>query len=166
MEQVAFYVFATVALAGGLLMVTRRNPLDGAFALVFSLAALAGLFAMLHAEFVFILQILLYAGAIMVLIIFTIMLLNLTPRELKERRVGPVRLALTVALCAVGAALFVRGFRDLPPAAASLSEGFGTVETVGRTMLRQGTMVFPFEVISLLLLVAILGVVILAKREI
>ena len=63
-------------------MVTRKNPLAGAFSLILSMVALAGLFAMLLAEFIFVLQVLVYAGAIMVLIIFTIMLLNLKKEEL------------------------------------------------------------------------------------
>src|SRR5678815_6034790 len=88
MDVILFYILAFFAVAGGLLMVSLKNPLSGAFSLILSLCSLAGLFAMLHAEFVFILQVLVYAGAIMVLVIFTIMLLNLKEEELHEAPVG------------------------------------------------------------------------------
>ena len=149
---------------GGLLMVTRRNPLAGAFALVLSLASLAGLFAMLHAEFVFILQILLYAGAIMVLVIFTIMLLNLSSEELREAPVGRLRGVIIAALSLAGMALFLRTLRQVPTVAADVSNNFGNIEPVGELML--GRYLYPFEIISVLLLVAVVGVVLLAKKVI
>jgi len=163
-EAVAFYTFASMSVAGALLMVTRKNPLAGAFALVLSLAALAFLFAMLHAEFVFILQILLYAGAIMVLIIFTLMLLNLTPEELKEPPVGKIKGFLIIAFCVAGFVAFVRALRTVPDGVAGVSENFGNIEPVGRLMM--GNYVYAFEVISVLLLVAAVGVVLLAKKVI
>jgi NADH-quinone oxidoreductase subunit J len=146
-------------------MVTRRNPLAGAFSLVLSLASLAVLFAMLHAEFVFILQILLYAGAIMVLIIFTIMLLNLRPEELREPPVGRVK-GLIILVATVAAFIgFTRVLLTIPTGAPhDVAATFGNVEPVGQLML--GTYLYPFEVISVLLLVAVIGVVLLAKKVI
>jgi NADH-quinone oxidoreductase subunit J len=164
MELVIFYILGGVSVAGALLMVTRKSPLAGALALVVSMGALAGLFAMLHAEFVFILQILLYAGAIMVLIIFTIMLLNLSPRELKERPVGKVKGLFIVAATVVGFLGFVRVLLQLPEGVRFVAPTFGNIEEVGALMLT--SYLFPFEVISVLLLVAIVGVVILAKKVI
>lgn len=108
MELAVFYIFASLSVLGALLMVLRRNPLDGAVSLILSLCAVAGLFAMLHAQLLFILQILLYAGAIMVLIIFVIMLLNLSKEELKEPPAGKVK---TLAILAAVAAAFY-GFTD------------------------------------------------------
>lgn len=164
MQQIAFYTFATLSVFGALMMVTRKNPLAGAFALVVSLASLAGLFAMLHAEFVFILQILLYAGAIMVLVIFTIMLLNLSPEELREPAIGRFRGAVIIAATAIGLAGFIRVLKTLPDAMPEIEPGFGNIEPVGELML--GKYLYPFEVISILLLVAVVGVVLLAKRVI
>lgn len=164
MEVFAFYAFASASVVGALLMVTRRNPLAGAFSLVLSLAALAFLFAMLHAEFVFILQILLYAGAIMVLIIFTLMLLNLTPEELKEPPIGALKGFLILAFCVAGFVAFVRVLRTIPEGVAGVSPDFGNIEPVGRLML--GNYLYAFEVISVLLLVAVVGVVLLAKKVI
>lgn len=164
MESVVFYIFAVLSVLGGIVMVTRRNPLTGAFALVVSLASLAGLFAMLHAEFVFILQILLYAGAIMVLVIFTIMLLNLTNEELREPPVGRFRGLIIFVGTVVGLAGFVRVLTTLSYRADSLPADFGNIEPVGELML--SSYLYPFEVISVLLLVAVVGVVLLAKKVI
>jgi NADH-quinone oxidoreductase subunit J len=164
MQAVLFYMLAFLAVAGGLLMVSMKNPLSGAFALILSLCSLAGLFAMLHAEFVFILQILVYAGAIMVLIIFTIMLLNLKKEELQEAPVGWMRLLLTATLCAVAAFGAVQVFGDIGPAKVEMTADFGSIEPVGRLMLTD--FLYPFEVISLILLVAVVGVVLLAKKTI
>jgi NADH-quinone oxidoreductase subunit J len=162
MAALFFYIFAALSIAGGVMMVALRNPLSGAFALVLSLVSLAGLFAMLHAEFVFILQILVYAGAIMVLVIFTIMLLNLKKEELHEAPVGWMRAILLLVVCGAGAFAFVQVFAELPVAATSVPDDFGTMAVVGRVML--GQYLYPFEVISLVLLVAVVGVVLLAKK--
>lgn len=164
MQAVLFYILAGLAVAGGLLMVSLKNPLSGAFSLILSLCSLAGLFAMLHAEFLFILQILVYAGAIMVLIIFTIMLLNLRKEELQEAPVGWMRLLFTATLCAVGAFGAIQVFGDIATAPVDVATSFGNMEPVGRVMLFE--FVYPFEVISLILLVAVVGVVLLAKRVI
>lgn len=164
MELVIFYILGGISVIGALLMVTRRNPLAGAIALVVSMAGLGGVFAMLHAEFVFILQILLYAGAIMVLIIFTIMLLNLSPKELKERPVGKVRGTVVVAAVVVAFIGFLRVLLLLPEGVEFVSPTFGNIEEVGALML--SSYLFPFEVISVLLLVAIVGVVVLAKKKV
>jgi NADH-quinone oxidoreductase subunit J len=164
MDAILFYILAFFAVLGGMLMVSLRNPLSGAFSLILSLCALAGLFAMLHAEFVFILQILVYAGAIMVLIIFTIMLLNLKKEELAEAPVGWMRLLLCATACAAAAFGAVQIFGEVEPMNVQVAPDFGNMETVGRSMLSD--FVYPFEVISLILLVAIVGVVLLAKKVI
>jgi len=161
---ILFYIFAALAVLGGLLMVSMRNPLSGAFSLILSLVSLAGLFAMLNAEFVFILQVLVYAGAIMVLIIFTIMLLNLNKDELEEAPVGALRLVFTALVCAVAAFGAIKVFGTVPAPEVQLSADFGSIEGVGRLMLSD--FLYPFEVISLILLVAVVGVVLLAKKVI
>lgn len=164
MDAILFYILAFFAVMGGVLMVSLKNPLSGAFSLILSLCSLAGLFAMLHAEFVFILQVLVYAGAIMVLIIFTIMLLNLKKEELEEAPVGWMRLLFTATVCAAAAFGAVHIFGEVRPMTVPVAPDFGNMETVGRSMLSD--FVYPFEVISLILLVAIVGVVLLAKKVI
>jgi NADH-quinone oxidoreductase subunit J len=162
MQALFFYIFAFLSIAGGILMVSFKNPLSGAFSLVLSLVSLAGLFAMLEAEFVFILQILVYAGAIMVLVIFTIMLLNLQKEELREAPVSKLRVLLILVACAVAAFGVAEVFSMLPTGMAAVDPDFGSIEAVGREMF--GSYLYPFEVISLVLLVAVVGVVMLAKK--
>jgi NADH-quinone oxidoreductase subunit J len=163
MEAVFFYIFAFLSVAGGVLMVSFRNPLSGAFALVLSLVSLAALFAMLEAEFIFILQILVYAGAIMVLVIFTIMLLNLKKEELREAPVSKIRVLLILVACAVAAFGLMETFSMLPePSTTAVASDFGSIEAVGRELFSD--YLYPFEVISLVLLVAVVGVVLLAKK--
>jgi NADH-quinone oxidoreductase subunit J len=167
MEALFFYLFAFLSIVGGVLMVSFKNPLSGAFSLVLSLVSLAALFAMLDAEFIFILQILVYAGAIMVLVIFTIMLLNLNKEELHEAPVSRIRVLLILVLCALGAFGLMQVFAMLPASTAGVLPGaidpsFGSIKSVGREMF--GNYLYPFEVISLVLLVAVVGVVLLAKK--
>ncbi len=88
MESLLFWTFAVITLAGGVGVVLARNPVNGAMALVGSFFALAGLFLLLDAQLIAALQILVYAGAIMVLFLFVIMLLNLGPRDLGPPRFG------------------------------------------------------------------------------
>lgn len=164
MQAILFYILAALSVAGGILMVSQKNPLSGAFSLILSLVSLAGLFAMLHAEFVFILQVLVYAGAIMVLIIFTIMLLNLKKEELEEAPVGWMRGLLTAVACAVAAFGAIRVLGDVKSGGNQVAAGFGSLEAVGHSML--SSFIYPFEIISLILLVAIVGVVLLAKKVI
>jgi NADH-quinone oxidoreductase subunit J len=164
MELIVFYIIAAIAVAGALIMVSMKNPLGGALGLVLSFVALAALFAMLHAEFVFILQILLYGGAIMVLIIFTIMLLNLSPQELKEPPVGRIKTLFILAAAVVGFVGFARVLTMFPEGVPYVAPTFGNIEEVGALMLSK--YLFPFEIISVLLLVAIIGVVLLAKKKV
>ncbi len=164
MEAVLFYVFAAMAVLGALAMVSLRNPLSGAFSLVLTMVALAALYAMLSAEFVFVLQVLVYAGAIMVLIIFTIMLLNLDEHELKETPVSVPRFVVMGAASAALAAVMIRALRTMNLPRAVTDETFGSIEGIGRMML--GKYLYAFEVISLVLLVAVVGVVLLARRRV
>jgi len=164
MELVVFYIIASLSVIGALLMVTRKNPLAGALSLVLCLVSLAMVFAMLHAEFVFILQILLYAGAIMVLMIFTIMLLNLSKKELKEPPVGRIKGLFIIVVSLIGLIGFIRILRFLPDGTEFVGPSFGNIEKVGALMLSH--YLYPFEIISVLLLVAVVGVVLLAKKVI
>jgi NADH-quinone oxidoreductase subunit J len=164
MEAVAFYALGSIAVIGALLMVTRRNPLGGAFSLILSLCALAGVFAMLHAEFIFILQILLYAGAITVLVIFTIMLLNLRKEELEEPPAGKIKTLFILVASAFGCYGFISVLSTMSLKHPRLSDSFGSVEEVGTLMMT--SYLYPFEVVSVVLLVAIVGVVLLAKKVI
>jgi len=164
MQTVVFYILSVIAVVGAVLMVTRRNPLGSAFSLVLTLLSVAGLYAMLHAELLFILQILVYAGAIMVLIIFTIMLLNLKEEEIEEPPAGKLKTIVILAAVVAGCYGFLRVFAQIPRGYLKVAEDFGSVERVGELMMT--SYLFPFEIISVVLLVAIVGVVLLAKKVI
>lgn len=165
-----FWGFAGLAVGSAALCISRRSPVASALWLVVTLFALAALFVILDAQFIGVLQVLVYAGAIMVLFLFVIMLLNLGrggPSDLK----GP--LGLLVAALLAGT-LFVQ-LRSLgavgPPAAIRLPEGTmaalqreqGMVQTVAQPLFSD--YLIPFEITSILLLAAIVGAVVLAKRK-
>jgi NADH-quinone oxidoreductase subunit J len=158
-----FIAFAALASIGAIVMVTRRNPISSALALTVSLIALAGLFAGLSAHFLFAIQLLVYAGAIMVLVIFVIMLLNLRDEDLKTEglnllRGGAATIAGIVIFVAL-ARLFARVRVELPAAPAD----FGQAQPISRLLFTD--YVVPFEIVSLVLLVAIVGAVVVAKRH-
>ncbi len=162
MEAVLFWILAALSVAGALVTVTRRNPLASALALAVVLVAVAGLFAMLDAHLLFILQILVYAGAIVVLIVFVIMLLDLDAEKLGEMRVRWGKFTISALPCAIGALLVLRMLRGMPEMQEPAGRSFGTVTDVARSMF--GPYMLPFEILGLILLVGILGAVVLAKR--
>lgn len=169
METILFWVFAVVAVVSAALMVGLKNPLMGALSLAISFLATAGLFSLLSGPFVGIMQVLVYAGAIIVLVLFVIMLLGADEPTIRKERIGVVRLALGGLLGLPFAGIVVFAILDwgkqprAEVSAASLPEGFGGIEAFGNLLFRE--YVYPFEIVSILLLVAIIGVVVLAKRE-
>lgn len=163
MEVFLFYLFGGIAVASALLVVTRRNPVASAIFLILCFFCLAVLYVLLRAHFVAVIQVLVYAGAIMVLFLFVIMLLNLSQLEF-----GRVRnLVVKVVGAVLGVVLLVNLLgvinKPLLPQGAPLSEGFGGTEQLG--MLLFSKYLIPFEVASVLLLAAIIGAIILARRE-
>lgn len=159
---VAFYLLSTLVLVGAIATVTLANPLTGAVCLVGTLFSLAGLFALLQAHFLAAIQILVYAGAIMVLFVFVIMLLNRPEQEEVGlwRSFGTKLLGLA-AVTLLGWRLLglFAGFGRPGPA----PDDFGTVRAIGRVLLSD--YLFPFEAISLVLLVAIVGAVVVAHPK-
>lgn len=162
MDAILFWILAGVSVVAGLVTVTRRNPLASALGLAVALVSMAGLFAMLHAHLLFILQILVYAGAIIVLIIFVIMLLNLGERDLKNLGIQPVKFGLSAAVCSIGAVLVLMALRGLPRFRDNVPDDFGTAAHVGRALF--GPHLIAFEIVGLILLNGIIGAVILAKK--
>ncbi len=167
--MIAFYLFAAVAVAASLLVIAQRNPIYSVLLLIASFGALSGLYVLLDAPFVAVIQIIVYAGAIMVLFLFVVMLLN-APQEDTEHdvtvhpllRAGPLRIgAGLAALLAVELvwALTVAGAESGAFAGGAVS---GVAE-IGRLLFTDYA--FPFEVTSVLILVAMVGAVVLARRE-
>lgn len=170
MESVLFYLFGGAALATAMYVVSARNPLHGAMGLIGTFFALAATYVLLQAHLLAVLQLLVYAGAIMVLFVFVIMLLNLKDEELGERRSTPAKLIGAVSLGFMGVMLALKVFAplrssvDLAAAGAGTADGFGTVKAVGRVL--YGPYLLPFEATSLLLLVAIVAAVVVARVRI
>ena len=171
-ETILFYLFAAGVLAAGAQVVLRRNPLHGALALVASFFFLAGIYVLLSAHLIAILEVIVYAGAVMVLFVFVIMLLNLKDEELGEQRltawkaIGALAVlgAVGVSARAMLSSVYGSGgvVRDL--AREQAAQGFGGVKAVGRAIYLHSLL--PFEITSLLLLVAIVGAVVVAKGKI
>jgi NADH-quinone oxidoreductase subunit J len=164
MELVAFVILTTAVLVTGLVVIRHRNKVVAALALAGNLVSIAGFYLLLNAQFLALLQVIVYAGAIMVLILFVIMLLNL-PDEAKQHGTGGVQGTLAVILAAafaviLGVALYHSMDGSGFPAPAA---GFGTVESVGVALFTH--YFYAFEAISLLLVVAMIGAVLLAKRR-
>lgn len=160
--MILFFILAGLSVLFSLAVVFQRNPVHSAMALVATLFLMAILFLTLDAPMVGFLQILVYAGAIMILFLFVIMLLN--PGVLERRRPLWWGLGSMSALLLVfEVVVFLSGIRRQESQVAAVGEGFGGPEMLGRTLFRD--FVLPFEVASVLLLVAIVGAVVLAKRE-
>jgi NADH-quinone oxidoreductase subunit J len=161
MGLVAFVILAAVAVGSALGLILKRNPIHGALFLVVNLASVAALYLTLGAEFLAAAQVIVYAGAIMVLFVFAIMVLipgkeetGVDPRRRVRLTALPVGGVLVVLLViVVGRAVVTPGSAGAP----------GNVETVGRLLFTD--YLFPFELTSVLLLAAMVGVLLLARRR-
>jgi len=164
MSAVLFFIAATGALAGAIGVVMVRNPFYSVLALVFHLLSLAALFLLLRAEFVAAGQVVVYAGAVMVLYVFVVAYVG-GGEELASgsalRVLGPLfALALAIELCF---ALLGSALKGISTKGSPFLPGFGSPRHIGQLFLTR--YLFPFEVASLLLLVAAIGAVVLARRR-
>ena len=160
-SDILFFIFSALALICGIMILISRNPVNSAMFLVLTIASLAGLFVLLEAFFLAAVQILVYAGAVMVLFLFVIMLLDLKVEERRKIKV----LGIAGAAVAVGTivAIFVKclhGTRLNVERAPNFQAG--TIE-LGKLLFTQ--YLLPFEIVSVLLLVAMVGVILLSKKD-
>jgi NADH-quinone oxidoreductase subunit J len=165
LEVILFYIFAFGGIASALLVVTRRNPIIAAIYIIINFFCLAGIYLTLHAQFIAVVQILVYAGAIMVLFVFVIMLLNLgDERSLRDgfswKKVVAGGFGFGVLMELVYIFMIPSG---TPTIEMTRATDIGTVEAIGRVLFTQ--FLFPFEVTSLLLTAAIVGAIVLAKKN-
>ncbi len=162
--NLVFYLFAIITVVSAIIVVTHRNIMYAAFALLFTLFGVAGLYAMLNADFIAVAQIMIYIGGILVLLIFGVMLTsNITGVDLKTGSMSKLqRWIMTVIslLIAIGLAImysttdWVR--KDIP-------EVNSTVDTIGNLLLTD--YLIAFEVASVLLLIAIIGAALIARHK-
>jgi NADH-quinone oxidoreductase subunit J len=159
-QEYLFYLFAALTLICGALVILNRNPVNSAMFLVLAIASLAGLFVLLHAFFLAAVQVLVYAGAVMVLFLFVIMLLDL--KEEQRRKIKAFGAAAGVISVAAIGFVFARSLAGSRlPGVANMPEG-DTVE-LGKLLFTHYAL--PFEILSVLLLVAMVGVILLSKKD-
>jgi NADH-quinone oxidoreductase subunit J len=162
LPDIIFYLFAALTLACGAMVLLSRNPVTSAMFLVLTIVSMAGLFVLLHAFFLAAVQILVYAGAVMVLFLFVIMLLDLKEEERRKIK----SFGLIGGVIAVGAifAIFTKSLWTTRP-----GYNLPTPQLDGATI-PLGKLLFteyllPFEIVSILLLVAMVGVILLSKKD-
>jgi len=161
-----FFLLAAVSVVSAVLMVVQRNPVNSALYLILNFFSLAALYLTLQAQFIAIVQVLVYAGAIMVLFVFVIMLLNLGDDKKLSEHLGPktyIAVALVVGLFAELVFIFSQSRADGVTQLAPNAGRMGTVEFLGQVLYTK--FLFPFEMTSFLLLAAIIGAVVLAKKK-
>lgn len=165
MQDIFFYIFAFLTLLCGFMVVANpfsRNPVTSAMFLVLTIASMAGLFVLLHAFFLAAVQVLVYAGAVMVLFLFVIMLLDL--KEEERRKLNKFGIAAGVIGVGSIAAILLKTLME-----SKVGEGLaapvkqGQVKDLGRILFTQ--YLLPFEILSILLLVAMVGVILLSKKD-
>ncbi|HZO90267.1 MAG TPA: NADH-quinone oxidoreductase subunit J [Chthonomonadaceae bacterium] len=167
-EPIIFWIMAVISVVAAILMVANRNPVRSALFLVATFLCVAVLYLALTAQFIAAIQIIVYAGAIMVLFLFVIMLLNLgAPQALRERGTIQPFAAVGLGLLFIIALLGSESLIRVPRPAAPANPDLGTVQSVGLNLFAPTLpWLFPFEVTSILLLVAIVGAIIMAKRRV
>ena len=169
LETTGFYFFATLAVISAIFMVLKKNPVASVFSLIITFISIAGLYATLYAHFLAIIQILVYAGAIMVLFLFVVMLLDLRGEELffkvqKGVKIGGLLLAaifLAEIWFVASSALIVSSSRGNMTAETIAREG-GNTALLGKLLFTE--YLLPFELTSVLLLVSIIGAVLMSRR--
>jgi NADH-quinone oxidoreductase subunit J len=169
MTDAAFYIFGGIAILASLLVIAQRNPVYSVLLLIASFGALSGLYILLEAPFVAVIQIIVYAGAIMVLFLFVVMLLN-APQEDTEHDLrmhpllgpDPMRFGAVLAL-ALAAELGWALSRSRGESGSFGAAAVASVAAIGRSLFTEYA--FAFEVTSILILVAMVGAVVLARRE-
>ena len=168
MDTVLFWLMATVAVVASLLVVGQRHPMYSVLLLILSFAALAGLYVMLDAPFVAVIQIIIYVGAIMVLFLFVVMLMNVPTEEisptdrLRLLTAGPRRFGAALALIlAVELFYALRGLKSEPM--PDVHAAGTSVHDIGVRLFSDYA--FAFEATSVLILIAMVGAIILARKE-
>lgn len=165
MNAFLFFLFASVAIAAAVLVIVHRNPVYSALSLILTLFALAGLYVLLQAPFIAAIHIIVYAGAIMVLFLFVIMLLDLKKDEKKEggNKLGPILGIAAAVILVVEIFFFITSTRSPAASGAPMNSITGDTQSIGLLLFTR--YLFPFEIASVLLLSAIIGSIVLAKLK-
>lgn len=166
-DTIVFFILAAASIISAILVITRRSPIISVVYLVFNFIILAIIYLTLHAQFIAVIQVIVYAGAIMVLFLFVVLLLNLGKEEmLTEKITYKKRIAIGLAVVMLVQIIIglTTSFGEYPNQLSPLATQIGTVEHIGKVLFTD--YLLPFEIASILLLAAIIGAVVLAKKRI
>ena len=167
MDALAFYIFAAITVLASLLVVGQRNPMYSVMLLIVSFGALAGLYVLLDAPFTAVTQIIIYAGAIMVLFLFVVMLLNVSREDAIARAIGPTGMKVGAILSLVLGAEVVWALSGIGLSwfseDAATTHAVSDVGRIGSALFTKYA--FAFEATSILILVAMVGAIVLARKE-
>ncbi len=164
MSDIIFIGLSFFAITGGIAMLVYKNPMYSALGLLVSIMAVAGMFALLNATFLFMVQIIVYAGAIMTLILFLLMFLNIKEENLPKEPKKYFLIGLGAVIMIPFNVVILKAVSNLPDANMNIVEGsFGDIKPIGGLL--YDDWILAFELISILLLIALVGSIVLAKRK-
>jgi len=164
MTDLIFVALSFLAISGAIAMIVYANPMYSALGVLISMLSVAGMFALLNATFLFLVQIIVYAGAIMTLILFILMFLNIKEEDLPKEPKKYKLIALGAVIMLPLNILILKAVAKLPPKDFSITDsGFGDIKPIGMQLYTNWLL--AFELISILLLVALIGSVVLAKKR-
>jgi len=163
-NEIIFSILAVITIVSSIVMISAHRPIDSALSFIVTLISVAALFGLMNATFLFVVQMIIYAGAILTLILFIIMFLNIKDENLPDEKYKNRWLLATSVLIFPFSAILIDLILKSDIAVKSVTdENFGTIKDVGLTLFSQW--VLPFELVSILLLVALVGSVTLSKRK-
>lgn len=164
MSDLVFIGLSFFAIAGGVAMLILKHPMYSALGLLVSILAIAGLFALLNATFLFMVQLIVYAGAIMTLILFLLMFLNIKEQDLPKEPKKNILIAIGAAIMIPFNVVILKAVSNLPNADMNIKEStFGDIKPIGELLYNDW--ILAFELISILLLVALVGSIVLASKK-
>ena len=162
MSDTLFYILGALAIVGSIGMISMMQPMFSAISFIITLLALAGIYALLGSSFLFAIQIVIYAGAIVSLILFIIMFLNIKPENLPKEP-SKNRYILLSSFAILPFSYLLISMLEFLPQQQPTPEAFGDIKSVGLALFND--YLLPFEAISILLLISLIGAVILAQKE-
>jgi len=164
MEQLFFYIFAVIAVISALGVITAKNPIHSAVSLIACLLQVAGIFILLRSPFLAAVQVFIYVGAVVVLFLFAVMMLDIGKERLKECIHGQLKYAVAAVLLffTMAGYLTLKGRLSAPLGKYTQSELAENTEILGKLLYTK--YIFPFEIVSILLLVALVGAIVLVIK--
>ncbi len=169
METPFFILFALISVVGAICVISLKNVVHAAVALLVSFLGVAGLFLLINAEFIAVIQILVYAGAVMILFLFAIFLLDIDKLKsartyLRQRKIALPFIGLfTIVLLASASMVTTKGAKMGSESPEYIESIGGNIEAIGRVMYTK--YLLPFEIVSILLLAAMIGAIVISRRE-